>query len=546
MKKTTKINISGIVFQLDEDAYDKLKIYLDLLGGRFGNSAEGKEIIEDIERRIAELLFERTSNQKEAVTLPDVEEVISIMGSPEDFSILADGNEPEAEHHAREEAEDYLHSRRKNRRLYRDTDNSVLGGICSGLSAYFNIDPVILRVLFVVFAFAWGITIILYVILWIIVPPARTAAQRLEMRGEEVTIENIERSVRNEYESVKKNVRKYGKSETYEGARTAIGEMFHVLGIIIKGIGRIMVIVVGLFFILMGFGFMLTFLTGLILTQPFLNNIFIDSNVSLSELASLIFSHSDYQWIMIATTFAVCVPLLALMYAGIKMVVRFKAKDTVVLLSFLGIWIISAVLATSLILIRVKDYSGHWYNTSIVNLKEPRVRTLVIDVNVSKIDSLKKQLKYFESHGGQGVYWNLSRNEYFVKPNFSIFKADSSHTGLIFENWAMGKDRQEARKNGEAMKYSWSQNDTALILDPVYELAKGQPWCMPHKNVDLYLHLGSRVTFTANALNFFSYSDSNIQQENWEEWDNASHMRFPKSRTYEMKEEGLKQVKELK
>ena len=544
MKKTIKINIGGIVFQLDEDAYDKLKIYLDLIGRRFGNSAEGKEIVEDIERRIAELLLERTSAQKEAVTLPDVEEVMSIMGSPEDFDVPEDGEAPEAEHHARNEAEENIHSRRRNRRLYRDTDNSVLGGVCSGLGAFFNLDPVILRVLFVVFAFAWGITIVLYFILWIIVPPARTAAQRLEMRGVEVTIENIERSVREEYEAVKNNVRKYGRSETYKGARTAIGEMFHVLGLIILGISRVIVIIFGLFFILFGFGMMLTFLTGLILTQPFLNNIFLDSNVSLSQLSSLIFSHSDYQWIMIGSVFAICIPLLALMYAGIKMVVRFKAKDGYVLLSFLVVWILSAILVTSLVVIKVKDYSGHSESSNIVELREFRNQTIVLDVHPEKIDSLKKKLLFFEHNGGGGLYFNRERNEYFVKPYFSIEKADSLHSGLYFEKWTMAKDKQEARKIASEMKYNWNQNDTAIIFDPVFEMPKGSNWAMPHMNVDLYIPENTKVIFTKRMAEFLYYSDANIARENWEEWSDRWNSTISASNlVYIMGPDGLKKLK---
>lgn len=544
MKKTIKINIGGIVFQLDDDAYDKLKIYLDLIGRRFGHSAEGNEIVEDIERRIAELLFERTSPQKEAVSLSDVDEIIEIMGSPEDFTVPEGEEKPEAEHHARVEAEENVGSRRRNRRLYRDTDNSVLGGVCSGLSAFFHLDPVILRVLFVVFAFAWGISIVLYLVLWIIVSPARNAAQRLEMRGEEVTIENIERSVRKEYDAAKNNIRKHGRSDTYNGARSAVGEMIHVLGLIILGIARVIVVIFGLFFILFGFGMMLTFLTGIILTQPFLNNIFLDSNVSLSQLSSLIFSYSDYQWIMIASVFAVCIPLLALMYAGIKMVVRFKAKDGYVLLSFLIVWIISVVLVTSLVVIKVKDYSGHSESSNITELKVFKNKTVVLDVTAGKIDSLKKRLLYFESHGGVGVYFKRERNEYYVKPNFRIERADSLHSGLYIEKFAMSKDKQEARKYSSEVTYNWIQNDTAIIFDPVFELPKGKSWGMPHMNVNLYIPQNTKVIFTKRMIEFLQYSDANIDRENWDEWNNNWNRPVSElNLEYIMGPDGLKKVK---
>jgi phage shock protein PspC (stress-responsive transcriptional regulator) len=167
MKKTFTINISGSVFHIDDDAFEKLQRYLQLLNRHFGTAIEGQEILQDIEARIAELFIEKTGNKVEVITDAMVDEVIARMGKPEDFM------EPEEETSAKAQAEGTVHDgeQKMRRRLYRDGDNRVIGGVCSGLGAYFNIDMVILRVIFVLaFFLGVGASLLIYIILWIVVP----------------------------------------------------------------------------------------------------------------------------------------------------------------------------------------------------------------------------------------------------------------------------------------------------------------------------------------------------------------------------------------
>ncbi|MDO9613105.1 MAG: PspC domain-containing protein, partial [Bacteroidota bacterium] len=170
MKKTFTINISGSVFHIDDDAFEKLQKYLQLLNRHFGTAIEGQEILQDIEARIAELFIEKTANKVEVVTNEMVDEVIARMGKPEVFM------DSEEETSAKTQAEGAFQDgeQKKRRRLYRDGDNRVIGGVCSGLGAYFNIDPVILRVIFVVLFFLGvGASFLIYIILWIVVPKAK-------------------------------------------------------------------------------------------------------------------------------------------------------------------------------------------------------------------------------------------------------------------------------------------------------------------------------------------------------------------------------------
>jgi phage shock protein PspC (stress-responsive transcriptional regulator) len=200
MKKALKINLSGQIFHIDEDAYDKLKVYLDTISRHFSNAQESKEILSDIEARIAELFTEKINDGSQVISIKLVEEIIEIMGRPEE--IVTD----------EEPVEDRSYRSRSQRRLYRDPENAVIGGVCTGLGAYFNIDTAIVRIVFVVLAIMGvGFSIPLYLVLWIAVPKARTATEKLEMKGEEVNVSNIEKTVREEYESVKENLKKAKK-----------------------------------------------------------------------------------------------------------------------------------------------------------------------------------------------------------------------------------------------------------------------------------------------------------------------------------------------
>jgi phage shock protein PspC (stress-responsive transcriptional regulator) len=195
MKKTFTVNLGNRVYSIDEDAYLTLKEYLDRIEGYFFDQKEREDILNDIEMRISELFSEKLNPSGQVITLRDVEEVIKVMGDPREIS----GSDEHS-------GASYERSSRP-RRMYRDPDDRVIGGVCSGLGAYLGLDPVIVRILFILFLI-FGIGFLVYLILWIVVPEARTTAQKLEMRGDTVNASNIGRFVKDEFESVKRSFRR--------------------------------------------------------------------------------------------------------------------------------------------------------------------------------------------------------------------------------------------------------------------------------------------------------------------------------------------------
>lgn len=192
MNKVMNINIGGSVFHVDEDAYDKLKSYLRQINRHFKNSAGGEEIIHDIEARIVELFQQKLSSNKEVINMDDVNEVIAVMGKPSDF-------EEDVEDEYFGDA-DVRQVGRK--RLFRDVDNRMIGGVCSGLGAYFKMDTVWFRIGFILATIS-GVSILVYLVLWLIIPPARTISEKLEMQGDPVTVSNIEKTIREEMNDIR-------------------------------------------------------------------------------------------------------------------------------------------------------------------------------------------------------------------------------------------------------------------------------------------------------------------------------------------------------
>ena len=186
------VNIGGRVYHIDDDAFEVLNDYLSRVKKELSKDEGGSEIYEDIENRIGELFNDRLRDNRQVITLSDVKEIIDVMGQPEDIS-------------GGREGEDRKKGGSSYHRMFRDPDNRIIGGVCSGLAAYWRVDPTIVRIIFVILSVFGMAGVLIYLILWIILPEATTVAQKLEMRGEPVNLSNIGEFFRQEFENVKRS-----------------------------------------------------------------------------------------------------------------------------------------------------------------------------------------------------------------------------------------------------------------------------------------------------------------------------------------------------
>ena len=200
MNKTININLGGIFFHIDEIAYQKMKRYLDAIRRSLSDDPQGRdEIIADIESRISELLSERIKDARQVVSESDIDEIIDIMGQPEDYMV-------DEELFTDDSGKNY---RKKTtyKKLFRDGEDKFLGGVSSGIAHYFNVDVIWIRIAWLIAAFGFGFGFLGYIILWILLPEATTTAEKLQMEGEPVNISNIEKKIRAEFEEVSERVK---------------------------------------------------------------------------------------------------------------------------------------------------------------------------------------------------------------------------------------------------------------------------------------------------------------------------------------------------
>lgn len=194
MNKVFNINVGGLPFIIDDDAFVALENYINTIKNHFKHSEGSDEIITDIEARIAELLTDKLK-EKQIVSMGEVEHIISVMGRPTDFGV------PDYENQA-SDTEEIL-----TKRLYRDPTDKLIGGVCSGLSAYFGFkDPIWMRLLFAIVFMFGGLSLMVYIILWIFVPLARTPHEKLAMHGEPVNINSIAKKVEEELHNLSKTI----------------------------------------------------------------------------------------------------------------------------------------------------------------------------------------------------------------------------------------------------------------------------------------------------------------------------------------------------
>ena len=311
MNKIFNINLGGYPFAIDEDAYELLSNYLSTIHNHFRQSEGYEEITADIENRLAEL-FQEQLEGRPIVTRHDVEEAIAVMGRPEDF-----GAEPLEGEEAPSESKERVGRKgggektriKTGKRLFRHPDDQVLGGVCAGIAAYFGIeDPLWVRLAFLLITFTGGFGVPLYIILWIIVPEAKTASDRLAMRGEPINVSNIGKIIEEEVEHFSRKMSELGdelKDElgskkksfaqgaagAYSTGGEALGQVGEALRVCLRFCGELLRAVIGfvlqiwkpLFFIV-GLALIIAFavvwiasIVGIFYGFPFLNHLWPDS-----------------------------------------------------------------------------------------------------------------------------------------------------------------------------------------------------------------------------------------------------------------------------
>lgn len=363
MKKTLTVNLNGTVFHIDEDAYQLLESYLSNLRIHFSREEGSDEIMSDFEARISELLNDRIRLGFSVITIEHVEEVIQRMGKPEE---LFAGEEKNAgsESSAATETTSGASDRKLRKRLMRDPDDKMLGGVASGLAAYFGLDTTLLRlvmILLLIVSMTVPITII-YIVLWLVLPLARTATDRLVMRGEPVNLENIGRTVTDGFEKVSDNMRSYIRTNAPRTPLQKIADFIVSffaavlkVGAVLLGILLIPVFIFVLFILLIVvFALIVGGWSAVFSYLPW-----IDSDMYfVSEMPNYI-----AVWGSISGILLLGIPLMALLYRLFRRSLNLGPMAGAVKWILLLVWLASLVGVCAVGVWAVKEYSGFYFET---------------------------------------------------------------------------------------------------------------------------------------------------------------------------------------
>ena len=449
MNKTVNINLGGMFFHIDEDAYQKLTRYFEAIKRSLSNSSGQDEIIKDIEMRVSELLNEKQKTDKHVVGLKDVDEVIAVMGQPEDYRI----DDEEAGNPAPNSS--YV----KTKKLYRDTENGMIGGVLAGLGHYFGIDKVWLRVFLLILVLAWGTGVLAYIILWIVMPAATTTAEKLEMTGEPVTISNIEKKVREEFENVSDKIKNANYDEMGNRVKTKEEKAGNSFGNFIIAVLRVFSKILGVILIIAGLTVLFFLLIGIFTLGT---NAFIDFPwSSLVEAGNL----TEYPtWVFGLIMFlAVGIPFFFLSLLGFKLLSpNLKSIGNIAKYTLLAIWLISVTFAIAIGIKQATAFSvdGRVVQKETINF----VPTDTLLIKFKHNDYFAKNIHdnndfkiTLDSLGNNVIYSN--------NVSFRIAQTDEKSAYIQIEKEAKGISLFEAKKRAEKIKYSFKFTGNQLILD---------------------------------------------------------------------------------
>lgn len=512
MNKTININLGGFFFHIDEIAYQKLKRYLESISKSLSDDPQGKnEIIADIEARISELLSEKITDARQVVNEGDIDSIIKIMGQPEDYA--------EADEAYSEASYSYNRNNISSKKLFRDGDDKFLGGVASGIAHYFNIDAIWIRLGLLALFFGAGFGIILYIILWILLPEAKTTAEKLQMEGAPVNIDNIEKKIREEFSSVSENVRevanqasekiKEGANEfshkiqnTFSGKaqkNNGINDFLNTVGKLFMAIFKVIGKIIGVIILFISAAVILTLIIG-------------GFSVGSLEWLNVDGNYISYPpffqdailpiWLLtLCSFFLIGIPFLILFILGLRILSNnVKKINKPTSLTLLGIWIVALLAIIFTGIEYGTSYSNYGINTSKKELNYVASDTLFVkminDDNLVYRHNLKRNSEKEE------VLVNGIKKVYSSNITVNVKNSNSNESYFIIQKKSRGKNKLSAKKNAEKIIYNFKIENNTIILDAFFLSDFKNIWKDEKVNITIFIPKNLTVFFNNSIRNF--------------------------------------------
>ncbi len=530
MNKTININLGGVFFHIDESAYHKLKSYLTAIRRSLSDDPKGKEeIITDIESRIGELLSDKIKDVRQVINEADIDEVIEVMGKPEDYmvddEIFSDDNYSS-------------YNQGRSKKLYRDGDDKFLGGVSSGIAHYFNVDVIWIRLAWLIAVFGGlGAGLLVYIILWILLPEANTTSEKLEMMGEDVNISNIEKKIKEEIyeasdrvksgfndvtEKVKnadyKKYRNKAKSGSQDLVET-IGKIFSVLFMIIgKFIGVLLLII------------STTTILALLISLVTAGSIdFFQEDWLYSNFHVINSSGLPIWGVSILTFILVGIPFLFLFFLGIRILSNNKKTiGKTAKLALFGIWLITLL---SFIFFGSRQFIGTAYDGAVIEKLDIEYRPMdTLHIKMIDDENLSNE-SYLSRRWGYSLVYdeNNVKKIYSNHIDFDIQRSDSGQVYLKIRKRSKGKSKIEAKENAGNIEYDFYKTDNNLVLNGFFLTEVENKFKDQKLQIDLYIP-NDQVIYLDKSIRSFLNDVDNVQ--NIYDGDMPKHY-------YKMIEDGL-------
>lgn len=514
MNKTININLGGFFFHIDEIAYQKLRKYLASISKSLSDDSQGKnEIIADIEARISELLTEKITDSRQVVSEGNIEDIIVIMGQPEDYS--------EAEEPYSKTTFSQTKNNISGKKLFRDGDDKFLGGVASGIAHYFDVDTIWIRLGLLALFFSAGFGILIYIILWILLPEAKTTAEKLQMEGEAVNIDNIEKKIREEFTNVSESFRnaanhasekiKDGANEfsekmgqTFSGKRkknNGLQDFIHTVEKIIRVFFKIFRKFIAIILIFLAAAVILFLIIGAfsIGSFEFLN---IESN--FIHYPDFFFAATIPRWLLtISLLTLIGIPFLILLVLGLRILSsNLKRFSKTASLTLLGIWFIALLI----IIFTAVEFGTNHSNFGHSVQKNP-LKIIASDTLVLKMrndDAIYYQHNLRRNSGRHKVNVGGVPLIYTNDIHLDIKRSTTNTAYIIIQKTSYAASSSEARKSAKEMQYLYSVQENNLILDAFFLSDLKNVFKDEEIDITIYVPKGTNVYLDNSVKNFLS------------------------------------------
>ena len=490
MKKTNTINLGGIIFHVDEDAFTQLQNYLNAIRSYFSKSEGQEEIIADIESRIAEIFQEKKIS---IITIVQVDDVIAIMGKPEDYG---DGEHDEKITKPHE-------NNQRTRKIFRHPDDKILGGVCGGLGAYFNVDPVLFRLGFLLTMFIGGFGFFVYLILWVIAPLADKASDHLEMHGEPVTAGTIGRAVASKIEDTVTNENNQSTvRKILAGIGTVFGFFIEVLKRIFIVLGKIIKPLIGIIFLILGFvaGLGLSFF--MIASFYGMHGDGYGFQEITNTFDSILEHFPLYQvFVFLGLILFIGIPLFQMIYLGIRMIFNMAKQSRAVKSTLLGMWVVGLILTIFFGIYGITHFSEDSRIEEMTTLKNVKSDTLKILLTAH--DNFywdERDLNVVETEDGEHKL--LSNVEMGVARSY-----DSQYHLKIIKR-ASARSFRDARGYAENISYHYFLDSGHVQLDQYFKISSDDPYQQQSIELTLLVPIGKSI-YLDESLKYFIYNIKN-------------------------------------